>query len=184
MGPSVPRFPWQLRRRAAPWVMHPRGRFLTVPEWLRRVRRSTQGKAFGAGLKCAGCAVLLVVPSYQAVEHHDLVGRFLKRWFFTAPQAMVGWAAVAAVLSVLAGYRVAMSWYPRQGRKTAGAIAAIIAGVYALTNLADDWEAGRQQCIDIFCARLRLPGTHHDQEDPTRRVSTRSSAVPFTGGMG
>ena len=30
-------------------------------------------------------------------------------------------------------------------------------GVYALTELADEWIDGRQQCIDLLCAYLRMP---------------------------
>jgi hypothetical protein len=32
-----------------------------------------------------------------------------------------------------------------------------LAGVYALAALADDWEAGRQMCIDLLCAYMRMP---------------------------
>lgn len=32
-----------------------------------------------------------------------------------------------------------------------------LAGVYAIAGLADDWEAGRQTCIDVLCAYLRMP---------------------------
>src|ERR1044072_3604391 len=32
-----------------------------------------------------------------------------------------------------------------------------LAGVYALAGLADDWEDGRQTCIDELCAYLRMP---------------------------
>ena len=32
-----------------------------------------------------------------------------------------------------------------------------LAGVYALASLADDWLGGRQTCIDVLCAYLRMP---------------------------
>jgi hypothetical protein len=32
-----------------------------------------------------------------------------------------------------------------------------VAGVYALAGLADDWPAGRQSCVDVLCAYLRMP---------------------------
>lgn len=32
-----------------------------------------------------------------------------------------------------------------------------LAGVYALAALADDWPGGRQTCIDLLCAYLRMP---------------------------
>lgn len=34
-----------------------------------------------------------------------------------------------------------------------------LAGVYALAGLADDWAEGRQTCIDVLCAYLRMPYT-------------------------
>ncbi|MEV0996900.1 pentapeptide repeat-containing protein [Nonomuraea sp. NPDC050202] len=35
-----------------------------------------------------------------------------------------------------------------------------LAGVHALAALADDWEGGRQMCIDVLCAYLRMPPGH------------------------
>ncbi|MBQ0979199.1 pentapeptide repeat-containing protein [Micromonospora sp. M61] len=32
-----------------------------------------------------------------------------------------------------------------------------LAGVYAMAGLADDWQEGRQTCIDVLCAYLRMP---------------------------
>ncbi|GHJ49331.1 hypothetical protein Cs7R123_66730 [Catellatospora sp. TT07R-123] len=32
-----------------------------------------------------------------------------------------------------------------------------LAGVYAIAGLADDWQAGRQTCINVLCAYLRMP---------------------------
>jgi len=32
-----------------------------------------------------------------------------------------------------------------------------LAGVYAMSRLADDWVERRQQCVDVLCAYLRLP---------------------------
>jgi uncharacterized protein YjbI with pentapeptide repeats len=34
-----------------------------------------------------------------------------------------------------------------------------LAGVYAMAGLADDWAGGRQTCIDVLCAYLRMPYT-------------------------
>ncbi|WP_344282920.1 pentapeptide repeat-containing protein [Actinomadura napierensis] len=41
-----------------------------------------------------------------------------------------------------------------------------LAGAYAMAGLADDWEQGRQTCIDVLCAFLRLPHTLSPGEDP------------------
>jgi hypothetical protein len=32
----------------------------------------------------------------------------------------------------------------------------VLAGVYAMSRLADDWTDQRQQCVDVLCAYLRL----------------------------
>ncbi|MDO8149162.1 pentapeptide repeat-containing protein [Isoptericola sp. b515] len=32
-----------------------------------------------------------------------------------------------------------------------------LAGVYSMAGLADDWSKGRQSCIDVLCAYLRMP---------------------------
>ncbi|WP_186316031.1 pentapeptide repeat-containing protein [Catellatospora sichuanensis] len=32
-----------------------------------------------------------------------------------------------------------------------------LAGVYAIAGLADDWRTGRQTCVDVLCAYLRMP---------------------------
>jgi len=32
-----------------------------------------------------------------------------------------------------------------------------LAGVYAMTGLADDWQENRQTCVDVLCAYLRMP---------------------------
>jgi hypothetical protein len=38
-----------------------------------------------------------------------------------------------------------------------------LAGIHALAGLADDWPAGRQTCIDVLCAYLRMPYPGGDQ---------------------
>lgn len=48
-----------------------------------------------------------------------------------------------------------------------------IAGVYSMAQLADDWDEGRQQCIDVLCAHIRRgrppadadPQVVHDDRD-------------------
>ena len=42
-------------------------------------------------------------------------------------------------------------------RLGAEAAATRLAGIHALAGLADDWWDGRQTCIDVLCAYLRLP---------------------------
>lgn len=46
-----------------------------------------------------------------------------------------------------------------------------LAGVHALAGLADDWPAGRQTCIDVLCAYLRMP--YEINSDPDASVEHR-----------
>ncbi len=47
-----------------------------------------------------------------------------------------------------------------------------LAGVYAMAALADDWDAGRQTCVDVLCAYVRMP-----YEPPPHRAE-RDAAEP------
>jgi hypothetical protein len=38
-----------------------------------------------------------------------------------------------------------------------------VAGAYAMAELADDWALGRQMCVDVLCAYIRLPYEQDDQ---------------------
>jgi hypothetical protein len=38
-----------------------------------------------------------------------------------------------------------------------------VAGAYAMAELADDWASGRQMCVDVLCAYIRLPYEQDDQ---------------------
>src|SRR5215475_9680377 len=40
-----------------------------------------------------------------------------------------------------------------------------LAGVYAMSVLADDWKENRQACVDVLCACLRLPYAPDPGED-------------------
>jgi uncharacterized protein YjbI with pentapeptide repeats/membrane protein implicated in regulation of membrane protease activity len=51
-----------------------------------------------------------------------------------------------------------------------------LAGVYAMAGLADDWRDGRQTCIDVLCAFLRMPYT--PPNGPLDSPPTGSSADP------
>lgn len=47
-----------------------------------------------------------------------------------------------------------------------------LAGVYAMAALADDWDAGRQTCVNVLCAYVRMP------YDPPPRRAERDAAEP------
>lgn len=66
-----------------------------------------------------------------------------------------------------------------------------VAGVYALAGLADDWPEGRQTCVDVLCAYVRmpfqlrspLPKYESDNEHPMQRISSlRTDMETPTGG--
>jgi hypothetical protein len=54
-----------------------------------------------------------------------------------------------------------------------------LAGVYAMGELADDWQAGQQACIDVLCAYLRMPYT-----PPAESSDEQPPSQPRTNGVG
>ncbi|WP_285688640.1 pentapeptide repeat-containing protein [Actinoplanes sp. NBRC 103695] len=46
-----------------------------------------------------------------------------------------------------------------------------LAGVYAMAGLADDWKEGRQRCISVLCAYLRMPYTPPEKDPPPLAVT-------------
>jgi uncharacterized protein YjbI with pentapeptide repeats len=58
-----------------------------------------------------------------------------------------------------------------------------LAGVYAMAHLADEWAEQRQQCVDVLCAYLRLPGAgdHPTQLEPN--TTTTEHTWPDGGGQ-
>jgi uncharacterized protein YjbI with pentapeptide repeats len=47
-----------------------------------------------------------------------------------------------------------------------------LAGVYAMSGLADDWEDNRQTCVDILCGYLRMPYDPYPGDDASRAEQT------------
>ncbi|WP_146758692.1 hypothetical protein [Micromonospora saelicesensis] len=45
-----------------------------------------------------------------------------------------------------------------------------LSGVYSLASLAEDWSLGRQQCIDVLCAYIRLPVAPDIEDSGEREV--------------
>ncbi len=64
-----------------------------------------------------------------------------------------------------------------------GDAAVRLAGVYALANLADEWEDQRQQCVDVLCAYLRLPWmSSPSAEHPLARFTVEAPTPLEQGG--
>src|SRR5215472_15488249 len=58
-----------------------------------------------------------------------------------------------------------------------------LAGVYAMTGLADDWEENRQTCVEVLCAYLRMPyepDPGQDAPEPERLAFGASREVRHT----
>lgn len=55
-----------------------------------------------------------------------------------------------------------------------------LAGVYAMSRLADDWPDQRQQCVDVLCAYIRLPVAEQQgsEEKVVRRTILDEIASP------
>lgn len=62
-------------------------------------------------------------------------------------------------------------------------VAMRLAGVYALAGLADDWEEGRQTCIDVLCAYLRMPYRQR-QQPPDLGVLSQYPGSPVPAWLG
>ncbi|MEV0645061.1 hypothetical protein AB0I28_07330 [Phytomonospora sp. NPDC050363] len=52
-----------------------------------------------------------------------------------------------------------------------------MAGVYALSGLADDWDGGRAKCVEVLCAYMRMPyappGPDDEEDVEVRRENRR-----------
>jgi hypothetical protein len=58
-----------------------------------------------------------------------------------------------------------------------------LAGVYAMTGLADDWPENRQTCVDVLCAYMRMPyepDPGQDASGPERLAFRASREVRHT----
>lgn len=47
-----------------------------------------------------------------------------------------------------------------------------LAGVYAMAALADEWDSGRQTCVNVLCAYMRMP-----YESPPRRAEREAAGM-------
>lgn len=55
-----------------------------------------------------------------------------------------------------------------------------LAGVYAMAALGDEYPLGRQQCVDVLCAYLRLPFSPERDEVGARTIQTVQEYVTTT----
>ncbi|MCG5469689.1 pentapeptide repeat-containing protein [Micromonospora sp. LAH09] len=115
-----------------------------------------------------GVAALVVAYRRQRVaEHTNELAEFAHQLAFAADLR----AEVAKALAEAAderakveternGVRLFNERFAKASEQIGSDKAAIrLAGVYATAGLADDWREGRQTCIDVLCAYLRMPYT-------------------------
>ncbi|MEU7803299.1 pentapeptide repeat-containing protein [Micromonospora arborensis] len=119
-----------------------------------------------AGL--GGVAALVVAYRRQRVAEHT---NRLAEFAHELAHAADGRAEVTKALAEAAderakievdrnGVRLFNERFAKASEQLGSEKAAIrLAGVYAMAGLADDWREGRQTCIDVLCAYLRMPYT-------------------------
>ena len=115
-----------------------------------------------------GVAALVVAYRRQRVaEHANKLAEFANRLAHAADERAEISKALAQVADERAklesdrnGMRLFNERFAKASEQLGSDKAAIrLAGVYAMAGLADDWERGRQTCIDVLCAYLRMQYT-------------------------
>jgi hypothetical protein len=106
------------------------------------------------------------------------VGLVVGAWFVFGQPGSAGdrLSMVKTVLAVVGGVGgvVALTVVYRKHRAVGHDKPSVrVAGVYALAELADDWAAGRQLCVDVLCAYVRLPAGSQEGEREVRRTLFR-----------
>ncbi|WP_329250439.1 pentapeptide repeat-containing protein [Actinoallomurus sp. NBC_01490] len=143
------------------------------------IRRALTVAGFGAVLGLAAVTVVaLAILGFPGLTHHKVISigdllEVLKLVLGT----VAGVGALAALVMNYRKQRLAEAAEVREHQRAgdervrvfnerfataAGQLghtepAVRLAGVYAMAGLADDWEHGRQTCIDVLCAYLRMP---------------------------
>jgi len=120
-----------------------------------QLNKSTTIDAIKVGLTVAGgiggAAALLMALRKQFVLEQDKAGALEERKI----------SAEAKRSAAIESRDIDAAFRERYGAAAtqlgSGEAAVRLAGVYAMANLADDWIAQRQQCVDVLCAYLRLP---------------------------
>ncbi|WP_433344751.1 pentapeptide repeat-containing protein [Micromonospora sp. CA-111912] len=113
-----------------------------------------------------GVAALVVAYRRQRVaEHTNALAEFAHQLAHTADLRAEVTKALAEAADERAkietdrnGIRLFNERFAKASEQLGSEKAAVrLAGVYAMAGLADDWREGRQTCIDVLCAYLRMP---------------------------
>ncbi|MEW1586871.1 hypothetical protein AB0283_15670 [Micromonospora vinacea] len=115
-----------------------------------------------------GVAALVVAYRRQRVaEHTNALAEFAQQLAYAADVRAEVSKALAEAADERAktetdrnGVRLFNERFAKASEQLGSEKAAVrLAGVYAMAVLADDWREGRQTCIDVLCAYLRMPYT-------------------------
>ncbi|MER7275861.1 hypothetical protein ABT369_15520 [Dactylosporangium sp. NPDC000244] len=138
-----------------------------------------------------GVAALVVAYRRQRVaEHGSKIAEFAHRLAQAADER----AEISKLLAQAAderaklesdrnGVRLFHERFAKASEQLGASEAAIrLAGVYAMAGLADDWEDGRQTCVDVLCAYIRMPYSPANETDdqPIRFASRQEREVRNT----
>ncbi|MBQ1035351.1 pentapeptide repeat-containing protein [Micromonospora sp. C81] len=113
-----------------------------------------------------GVAALVVAYRRQRVaEHTNALAEFAHQLAHAADLRAEATRALAEAADERAkietdrnGVRLFNERFAKASEQLGSEKAAVrLAGVYAMAGLADDWREGRQTCIDVLCAYLRMP---------------------------
>ncbi|MEU1754847.1 hypothetical protein ABZ436_19605 [Micromonospora matsumotoense] len=108
-----------------------------------------------------GVAVLVVAYRRQRVaEHTNKLAELAHRLAHAADMRAEAAEGRAKIETDRNGIRLFNERFAKASEQLGSDKAAVrLAGVYAMAGLADDWRDGRQTCIDVLCAYLRMPYT-------------------------
>lgn len=106
-----------------------------------------------------GVAALVVAYRRQRVaEHTNVLAEFAHQLANAADRRAEAADERAKVETERNGVRLFNERFARASEQIGSEKAAVrLAGIYAMAGLADDWQEGRQTCIDVLCAYLRMP---------------------------
>ncbi|WP_433127377.1 pentapeptide repeat-containing protein [Micromonospora sp. CA-240977] len=122
--------------------------------------------AFAVVAGVGGVAALVVAYRRQRVaEHTNELSEFAHQLAHAADlraeeaKAFAGAADERAKIETERnGVRLLNERFAKASEQLGSEKAAVrLAGVYAMAGLADDWRQGRQTCIDVLCAYVRMP---------------------------
>ncbi|GAA4600596.1 hypothetical protein GCM10023195_00360 [Actinoallomurus liliacearum] len=153
---------WELRLR--------RERETTAGLWPIGRALAVAGLSVAVGLAMVTVVALAVLGFPHLARHKDLSVGDLLDVLKLVLGTVAGAGALAALVMNYRKQRVAevaetrdrVRVFNERFTTAAGQLghdeaAVRLAGIYAMAGLADDWEHGRQTCIDVLCAYLRMP---------------------------